>query len=143
MTIFANGQRCDLWVSLKIMTADSTVHSRELSTVRSLMTHSHGSLCSKFFVQLLDDFVHKGPNGSHQCLVFELLGPTFDHVIADYSETNERLEPEIILKLSEQLLQAVGYLHKAGYVHGGMVAYSCVTKTTSSPGSRRNSFYSP
>ncbi|KAL9128243.1 MAG: hypothetical protein Q9175_007563 [Cornicularia normoerica] len=124
------------WVSVKIMTADSTARSHELSTIRSLGAHSQGRLCSKFTVELLDDFIHQGPNGSHQCLVFELLGPTLDKVISDYYEFKDPLEPETILRLSEQLLQAVVFLHEAGYVHGDIstrnIAFTCngLSRTT-------------
>jgi hypothetical protein len=52
-------------------------------------------------------------------IVMELLGPTLDAVVADYSTLQDRLEPEIILKITKQLLQAVASLHKARYAHGG------------------------
>lgn len=115
------------------MTADRTSNSHELRHLQSLMNHSHGDLGSKYIVQLLDDFVHQGPNGSHQCLVFELLGPSIDAVLEEYQEDerwtdNEdddeekvKLEPDVILKWSEQILQATKFLHDAGYVHGGTV----------------------
>lgn len=107
------------WVSIKIMTADSTKDSQELKTLRSLAKYSQGDLCAKYVVQLLDDFLHQGPNGCHQCLVFELLGPTIDMVVSDYHTVGDTFEKEIILRLSEQLLQAATFLHEAGYVHGG------------------------
>ena len=31
------------------------------------------------------------------------------------------LEPETILRMSKQLLQAITFLHEIGYAHGGMV----------------------
>jgi serine/threonine-protein kinase SRPK3 len=98
------------------MTADHTNNSRELGNLRYLAG------CSQI-VQLLDDFIHQGPNGTHQCLVFELLGPTIDFIIADiYGPTGsveDGLEPKTILRLSEQLLQALALIHEAGYAHGG------------------------
>lgn len=30
---------------------------------------------------MLDEFELEGPNGTHQCLVFELLGPSIPHTI--------------------------------------------------------------
>lgn len=110
------------------MTADSTKHSHELSTLRSLATHSQGDLCSKYIVQLLDEFLHQGPNGSHQCLVFELLGPTLDMIVSDYHTVGDPLDPETILRLSEQLLQAISFLHEVGYIHGGMPVNTYVTR---------------
>ncbi len=113
------------WVSIKIMTADATAHSHELGILRSLASFRHGST-DTYIVQLLDDFQHQGPNGTHQCPVFELLGPTLDMVISQYSDYNdpeERLEPDTVLKISEQLLNAIAFVHKAGYGHGGTTSY--------------------
>lgn len=69
--------------------------------------------------RLLDDFIHKGPNGSHQCLVFELLGPSVDTVVADYSTSGDRLAASTILRIARQLLQALASMHAEGYAHGG------------------------
>lgn len=89
--------------------------SRELSTLRSLQ---QGTV-SAYVPRLLDSFTHTGPNGIHLCLVTEFLGPSLDHVVADYHQGGDRLDPEIVLKLSKQLLQAIELIHGAGYGHGG------------------------
>ena len=99
------------------MTADSRKESRELRNLQSLAGHSQG----KYIVQLLDEFLHHGPNGSHQCLVFELLGPSLGAVITVYHDGGDNLEPEIVLKMSQQLLQAIAFIHDLGYAHGGMM----------------------
>jgi len=106
------------------MTADSGKESRELRNLRSLAGHSQG----KYIVQLLDEFLHHGPNGSHQCLVFELLGPSLAAVITDYHDGGDSLDPEIVLKLSQQLLQAIAFIHDLGYAHGGMIGCSRFTR---------------
>jgi serine/threonine-protein kinase SRPK3 len=93
-----------------------------------MAAHSQGNLYSKYIVQLLDEFSHQGPNGTHQCLVFELLGPTVDAIVEEiYGE--ELFEPENILRLTKQLLQAVSFIHEIGYAHGGMVG--CIHYTRS------------
>lgn len=84
-----------------------------------LQRHCQGNLSAKHIVQLLDCFLHHGPNGTHQCLVFELLGPSVDKVLGDYCESQERLEPEIILRMSRQLLEGIEFIHSAGIGHGG------------------------
>ena len=109
---------------MKILTADRTNQSRELHSLRALAEHSKGNPGSKHIVQLLDDFFHEGPNGCHQCLVFELLGPTVNIEVDDYYEDGERLDTETLLKISTQLLQAVTFMHEAGYAHGGIVDHS-------------------
>lgn len=112
--------RLEQWVSLKVMLAERTNKSRELHNLQAITEGSLGSPGSKYIVQLLDDFIHEGPNGCHQCLVFELLGPTVGVIVKDYHTGRERLDTETILKLSTQLLQAVAFMHEAGYAHGGM-----------------------
>ncbi len=113
--------RLDQWVSIKIITADRTNQSRELHNLRALAEHTKGSLCAEYIVQLLDDFLHQDPNGCHQCLVFELLGPTINIIVNEYHEEGERLDTETVLKISRQLLHAVVFIHAAGYAHEGKV----------------------
>ncbi|KAJ6108902.1 hypothetical protein N7512_008739 [Penicillium capsulatum] len=116
------------WVSLKIMTAKSAM-SRELQHLKHLERHSHGGLSSNYIVQLLDSFTHEGPNGIHQCLVFELLGPSVDQVLADYHEGHDKLGAETIIRMSTQLLKAVSFIHGTGMCHGDIsgrnIAFSC------------------
>ncbi|KAJ5336345.1 uncharacterized protein N7506_004367 [Penicillium brevicompactum] len=116
----------DRWASLKILTADAPV-SRELQNLKLLQ--SQGGLGSNFLVELLDEFTHSGPNGVHQCLVFELLGPSVQIVLADYKTDQERLEPESVFQFSIQLLKAVKFLHSVGMCHGDIsgrnIAFTC------------------
>lgn len=102
------------------MTANSSSSTpRELQNLKFLESQCQGDLAANYIVQLLDTFTHKGPNGVHQCLVFELLGPSIDHVILDYHEGDEKLTPETVLRISTQILKAVKFIHSAGMCHGG------------------------
>ncbi|PWY83239.1 kinase-like protein [Aspergillus sclerotioniger CBS 115572] len=103
------------WVSLKIKTADTSQSSQELPNLEQLekLAAPHG-LGSRYICHLLDAFIHYGPNGIHQCLVFEMIGPTVDRIISDYRELSDSLDPQTILKLSKQLLKAVEFAHAAG-----------------------------
>ncbi|KAL4807908.1 kinase-like domain-containing protein [Aspergillus unguis] len=116
------------WVSLKIMTANSSI-SRELQNLRFLERKAQTGLSSHYIVQLLDVFHHKGPNGVHQCLVFELLGPSVDKVLWDYNLGQDKLDPETVLRMSTQLLKAVEFIHSAGIGHGDIsgrnIAFTC------------------
>jgi serine/threonine-protein kinase SRPK3 len=107
--------RLDLWVSIKIMRSDKTDYCRDLHTLLSIGE----SNASKYVVQLFDSFDHRGPNGTHKCLVFELLGPTVDFVLIDYCDSHDKLDPMTILNMTKQFLQGVAALHAAGYAHGG------------------------
>jgi serine/threonine-protein kinase SRPK3 len=108
--------RLKKWVSLKITVADAPRPSRELQ----ILQHLRQKRAARRIVQLLDHFIHQGPNGCHQCLVFELLGPSIDHVVADYDMGGDRLEAPTILKITRQLMQAIAAMHAAGYAHGGL-----------------------
>lgn len=105
--------RLDIWVSIKILRADESKVSRELTAFRHLES------CPGV-VQLLDHFLHQGPNGTHQCLVLELLGPSVNIIVADNFEDGDRLETEFVIKMSRKLLETVEYIHTLGYVHGGL-----------------------
>jgi serine/threonine protein kinase len=72
-------------------------------------------------VQLLDSFVHKGPNGDHQCLVFELLGPAVETVVLDYAGGGDHLDTETIIGITRRLLKTLSAMHRAGYAHGGLL----------------------
>ena len=101
-------------MAIKIITVDSSEHSGEPRAIQSLQEKR----ASNNIVKLFDSFIHQGPNGSHKCFVFELLGPTLDTVVDEYGKLGDCLEPEFILKITKQLLQAVACLHKARYAHG-------------------------
>jgi serine/threonine-protein kinase SRPK3 len=103
--------------------AANASESGELGNLRLLQKQCGGNLSSKYIIQLLDDFTHDGPNGAHQCLVLELLGPTVDTVLKDYCEGDDNLEPEDILRMSTQLLKAVRFIHSAGMCHGGKIIF--------------------
>jgi serine/threonine-protein kinase SRPK3 len=113
--------RREQWVSIKIVKAKWSDQSRELLTLRALSELAKGNLGSKYIVQLLDDFRIEGPNGSHLCLVLELLGPTINITVDDYHQVGERLDAESIVKISTQLLEALTFLHEKGFAHGGIV----------------------
>ncbi|KAG8156637.1 hypothetical protein KVR01_013428 [Diaporthe batatas] len=113
-----SNRRQHQWVSLKILTAAET-ESREAQMLRALQKDSS----IQHVVRLLDSFVHAGPNGNHQCLVLELLGPSVGYVVScEYNEPGERLEVAAILRITKQLLQALASLHKAGYAQGDVSA---------------------
>ena len=119
--IFLTYNRCKQWVSLKILTAASSRESKERQNLQVLQNCSQASPSSKHIVQLLDSFVHQGPNGLHQCLVFELLGPNVGQILQWHVDNEDNLEPETILRMSEQFLEAIKFIHDAGMGHGGKV----------------------
>ncbi|KAF7593753.1 hypothetical protein BBP40_010929 [Aspergillus hancockii] len=65
----------------------------------------------------MDAFSHQGPNGTRECLVSKLLGPSVDMVLSDYQEAQDGLNPEIVLRLLQQLLEAIKSIHNTGMCH--------------------------
>jgi serine/threonine-protein kinase SRPK3 len=110
-------------VSIKITKANRKIDSRALRNLQALARHSDLNPDSSYVVHLFDDFVHEGPNGSHQCLVFEFLGPTVDTEARDTQYFGERLDTDTITRVSSQMLEGVALMHESGYTHGGTAIY--------------------
>lgn len=83
-------------MSIKVKSADNTENNRKPGALRALQ--DNGAL--HHIVKRFDEFVHHGPNGRHQCLVFELLGPSVETVANDYRTCGDQLDPETILKIT-------------------------------------------
>lgn len=67
-------------------------------------------------IQLLDTFTHRGPNGVHVCMVFEVLGENLLGLIRRYKH---RGIPVVFVKqIAKQLLSALDFLHRmCGVIH--------------------------
>jgi hypothetical protein len=135
-------KRCEntqRYVAVKIATADSK--SQEGQILRDL----HGSPPSSgwlsyfylssskptprhqkcgFIPELFDEFDIHGPNGTHHCLVMELLGPSVGAVKSCPQIEGEHLLPISTARdVAVQCAKAITSLHSKGVVHGGMICY--------------------
>lgn len=73
-----------------------------------------------------DFFEISGPNGRHECLVLEMLGPS----VADYLDAHsldERLPGELAKRVVKQTLLGLAFLHERGIAHGGMFMLQYLT----------------
>ncbi|KAI9742745.1 MAG: serine/threonine protein kinase, CMGC group [Claussenomyces sp. TS43310] len=70
----------------------------------------------KHVVSLLDSFEHKGPNGMHVCMVFEVLG---ENLLGLIKRWNHRGIPMPLVKqITKQVLLGLDYLHReCGIIH--------------------------
>jgi len=68
---------------------------------------------------MTDSFHINGPNGTHECLVLELLGPS----VADYLDAHlmERLPGKLAKTIAKQALLGLCFLHERGIAHAGTV----------------------
>ena len=79
---------------------------------------------------LIDSFTHKGPNGIHQCLVFDVMGPStstmIEHLPLDLrgpgpdstKETRGRFPLWMAKSVLRQTLLGLEFLHQNGVIHG-------------------------
>ncbi|BCS18640.1 uncharacterized protein APUU_11468S [Aspergillus puulaauensis] len=68
-------------------------------------------------VRLLDDFDLAGPNGTHKCLVFELLGPSIPETV-DVHFPDGRLPGKLAKTIAKQALIGLDTLHQHNIGHG-------------------------
>lgn len=72
-------------------------------------------------VQLLDYFEHIGPNGSHLCLVLELMWNTLSAFMGPYCEPyDSEMRLQLAKPISKQILTGLDFLHNScGLIHNG------------------------
>lgn len=73
-------------------------------------------------MMMKDFFEISGPNGKHECLVLEFLGPS----VADYLDAHsydERLPGVLAKSVVKQTLLGLAFLHERGIAHGGMFMF--------------------
>ncbi|OJD24178.1 CMGC/SRPK protein kinase [Blastomyces percursus] len=107
-----------IYVAIKISVAER-IHdeeTRELQPMRELAAHH---LCLEHTVHMLDDFDLKGPNGSHKCLVYELLGPNIPDII-DVHFPDGRLPGKLAKVIAKQSLIGLDSLHQQNIGHGDL-----------------------
>ncbi|OAA59190.1 Protein kinase-like domain protein [Niveomyces insectorum RCEF 264] len=123
------------WVSIKVKTAASSTERLDddpeidvLKRLDKLYADSPRQI-PRPSVQLLDCFHEKGPNGTHNCLVTELLGPSLSNILECYDYRHDTFRPDTILRSTCQLLEALAFFHQEGVVHGDVsnsnVAFTC------------------
>ncbi|KAK3615373.1 hypothetical protein LTR22_027463 [Elasticomyces elasticus] len=96
------------YVAMKIISSKASSASKEIAINRSIRA-SNGA--RSHIVELLDNFNHVGPNGEHDCLVFEPMGP-------DVAACFERSIPyRHCGPICKQLLTALQCLHDLEVAH--------------------------
>jgi len=96
----------------------------ELTILKYLSEKSSEDLDSRHIMTLLDEFQHEGPNGKHQCLVFEPMGATTASLVAELPENKsmvygkvERYPKWIAKKILAHALRGLAFLHRNGVIH--------------------------
>lgn len=69
-------------------------------------------------IGFLDHFRHKGPNGSHVCMVFEVLGENLLGLIRRHQ--NKGVPMHMVRQIAKQILLGLDYMHRqCGVIHTG------------------------
>ncbi|KAL9638915.1 MAG: hypothetical protein Q9164_001256 [Protoblastenia rupestris] len=115
----ANDRDLSRYVAIKILVAEAIHNTLEAEILKELSLGPADHPGKKHIVQLLDNFEHEGPNGSHPCLVLELLGSSVGTRAEAYKSF--RLPGALAWEISKQTLQALAYIHDNEIIYGGKV----------------------
>ncbi|PLB46017.1 kinase-like protein [Aspergillus steynii IBT 23096] len=108
----------EAYVAIKICVSEQKSDSkqRELHVLEKL-TPTH--LGSRHVMRILDHFSLNGPNGTHRCLVLELLGPSVpDFIEARFADG--RLPGTLAKTIAKQALVGLDLLHDYKIAHGDL-----------------------
>lgn len=88
----------------------------EIKLLERVVTANPSSPGRRFVVELLDHFTHKGPNGTHICMVFEVLGENLLSLIKRYKHRG--IPMPLVKQISKQVLMGLDYMHReCGIIH--------------------------
>ena len=78
--------------------------------------HTHSG--RSHVISFLDHFRHKGPNGTHVCMVFEVLGENLLGLIKRHQ--NKGVPMPMVRQIAKQVLLGLDYMHRCcGVIHTG------------------------
>lgn len=111
--------REDRHVAMKIVKSASHYTETALDEIKLLQRVNQANVAAlgrSHVVQLLDHFYHKGPNGTHVCMVFEVLGENLLSLIRRYRHRG--IPIHLARQIANQVLQGLDYLHReCGIIH--------------------------
>ncbi|KAF9169086.1 serine/threonine protein kinase, CMGC group [Mortierella sp. AD011] len=88
----------------------------EIKLLERVVQANPNSPGRKYVVELLDHFMHRGPNGLHVCMVFEVLGENLLSVIKRYR--HKGIPFHLVRQISRQVLMGLDYMHReCGIIH--------------------------
>ncbi|KAK9788192.1 putative Protein kinase domain-containing protein [Seiridium cardinale] len=104
--------------ALKVLSADcygtgKDIFEREI--LRHLRDADKKHVGYKYICHLVDDFEHRGPNGTHVCLVLELMGETLKTFGTLFKKT--MVPNPLMRRFTFYLLAGLDYAHDSNIVH--------------------------
>ncbi|QKX58581.1 uncharacterized protein TRUGW13939_05706 [Talaromyces rugulosus] len=116
-------------VALKILKSNASKDNKELEIYRRLSDLTVDHPGKNHVLQLLDHFMHDGPNGTHLCLVFPVM--LFDG--NSMTVTGIRHGVEYVETISKQLLLGLDFLHGQGIIHCDLQPANIMFSVVSAP----------
>lgn len=114
-------RRENRYVAVKVSVSQKS-DSREYQILRAISALPRGHPGRNHVMQMLDHFEETGPNGTHGCLVLELLGPNVPDLIDSYY-SDERLPARLAKSVARQALSGVDFLSTHQIGHGGKFSF--------------------
>ncbi|CAG8612229.1 1796_t:CDS:2 [Paraglomus brasilianum] len=88
----------------------------EIKLLQKIVNTNHEAPGRRYVVELLDHFKHRGPNGTHVCMVFEVLGENLLSLIKRYE--HQGIPHHLVKQIAEQVLLGLDYMHReCGVIH--------------------------
>ncbi|KAI8652250.1 Protein kinase domain-containing protein [Fusarium keratoplasticum] len=114
----ASGNEPSAFRALKVLSA--VCYSQGYDTFeKEILTHlrdgDRDQLGYNYVCHLVDNFEHQGRNGTHTCLVFELMGETLRSFGVWFSE--HMIPPSIMHRFAIQLVLALDFAHEHDVIH--------------------------
>ena len=94
------------------------ISNREVDILSAISALPRDHPTRTHLVQRLDNFTVDGPNGTHNCLVLELLGPSVPDVINNFY-LDKRLPAPLAKFTARQVLLGLDFLAQSGIGHEG------------------------
>lgn len=116
---------------MKFMKAKVSEDCKELKFYEYLSRVPPGEPGYEYISHMLDTFTFNGPNGTHRCLVLEVLGPDIQKMLdqnprfavyfdCEHDPHWDFIFPQSISReVCSQAVQGLGFLHRHGITHGG------------------------
>lgn len=82
----------------------------EIKILTAVNTTKRSAIGRRYVVELLSHFMHRGPNGTHVCMGFEVLGPNLLTLIRQYHHRG--IPVAIVKRIVKQILLGLDYLHR-------------------------------
>ncbi|KHN97620.1 Protein kinase-like domain protein [Metarhizium album ARSEF 1941] len=106
-----------IFVSLKVWTAARSRNLGHVQAMRDLYSSLHNT--TYHVLRMIDVFEEPSHRGVHLCFVMEMYGPTLESIIFEHSGAlDSRMNTDVILMVTDELLNAISRIHEAGYGYG-------------------------